>query len=191
MSTGAPVTNYVTDGTDMIAEYDGSGVLLKRYAFNGGGSPLVAYDASGTRSWMMADERGSIIALAGDTAAMTAIDTYDEYGIPAAANQGTFQYAGMLWLSRPGLYAPTFRAYGAHVGNAGMHMTKTQIRIRILLSFVGALLLAIVASIFSQFYLGASEAVSYLILGLSVPVLYELLKLLLLGKAPRSSGEGT
>jgi RHS repeat-associated protein len=47
---------------------------------------------------------------------MTAINPYDEYGIPSATNQGTFQYAGMLWLSRAGLYAPTFRAYGAHLG---------------------------------------------------------------------------
>ena len=116
MSTGSPVTNYVSDGSNIIAEYDGSNVLQKRYAFDGSGSPLVAYDASGNRTWMLGDERGSIIALANDSAAMTAIDTYDEYGIPAAANQGTFQYAGMLWLSGPGIYAPTFRAYGAHLG---------------------------------------------------------------------------
>jgi len=115
-NNGGAVTGYASDGTDIIAEYNGSNVLQKRYAFDGSGSPLVAHDASGNRTWLLADERGSIIALANDSAAMTAIDTYDEYGIPAAANQGTFQYAGMLWLSGPGLYAPTFRAYGAHLG---------------------------------------------------------------------------
>jgi RHS repeat-associated protein len=47
---------------------------------------------------------------------MTAINTYDEYGIPGATNAGTFQYAGMMWLSGPGLYAPTFRAYAQHLG---------------------------------------------------------------------------
>jgi RHS repeat-associated protein len=47
---------------------------------------------------------------------MTSIDTYDEYGIPAATNQGTFQYAGMMWLSRPGLYAPAFRSFNALLG---------------------------------------------------------------------------
>jgi RHS repeat-associated protein len=115
-NTGAPVTNYVSDGNTPIAEYDGSNVLQKRYAFDGNGQPLVAYDASGNRTWMVGDERGSVIALASDSGAMTGIDTYDEYGIPAATNQGTFQYAGMLWLSRAGLYAPMFRAYGAHLG---------------------------------------------------------------------------
>jgi RHS repeat-associated protein len=115
-STGTPVTNYVSDGNNIVAEYDGSGALQRRYAFDGSGQPLVTYDASSNRSWMIADERGSIIALADDAAAMTAINTYDEYGIPAATNQGTFQYAGMLWLSRAGLYAPTFRAYAQHLG---------------------------------------------------------------------------
>jgi RHS repeat-associated protein len=106
----------VSDGRAIIAEYDGSNVLQKRYAFDGNGQPLVQYDAAGNRTWMLGDERGSIIALANDTAAMTAINTYDEYGIPAAANQGTFQYAGMLWLPRPNLYAPTFRAFNAGQG---------------------------------------------------------------------------
>ena len=110
------VTNYISDGTDIVAEYDGSNVLQKRYAFDGTGWPLVQYDAAGTRTWMLPDERGSIVALANDSAVMTAINSYDEYGIPAASNAGTFQYASMLWLSRAGLYAPTFRAYGAHLG---------------------------------------------------------------------------
>jgi RHS repeat-associated protein len=115
-NTGTPVTNYVFDGNTPIAEYDGSNVLQKRYAFGAGGQPLVAYDAAGNRTWMLADERGSVIALANDSAAMTAINTYDEYGIPATANQGTFQYAGMLWLPRPNLYAPAFRAFNAGQG---------------------------------------------------------------------------
>jgi len=62
-NTGAPVTNYVSDGSDQIAEYDGSGVLQTRYAFDGLGNPLVAYDASGNRTWMLADEHGSVVAL--------------------------------------------------------------------------------------------------------------------------------
>jgi RHS repeat-associated protein len=118
-NTGAPVTNYVSDGSAIVAEYDGSNVLQKRYAFGAGGQPLVAYDAAGNRTWMLSDERGSVVALANDSAAMTAINTYDEYGIPSATNAGTFQYAGMLWLPRPGLYAPTFRVYGAHLGRFG------------------------------------------------------------------------
>jgi RHS repeat-associated protein len=68
---------------------------------------------------MLIDERGSVIGQANDSGAMTSINTYDEYGIPSAANAGPFQYAGMRWLSGPGVYAPTFRAYGAHLGRFG------------------------------------------------------------------------
>jgi len=114
--TEYPTTYYVFDGNDQIAQYDAGNVLQKRYAFDGTGWPLVQYDASGNRTWMLPDERGSIVALANDSAGMTAINTYDEYGIPGATNAGTFQYAGMMWLSGPGLYAPTFRAYAQHLG---------------------------------------------------------------------------
>jgi len=116
ISNGGTITNYVSDGVDTIAEYNSSNVLQKRYAFDGTGQPLVQYDSAGNRSWMLADERGSIVALANDSAARTAINTYDEYGIPGTSNAGTFQYAGMMWLVRPGVYAPTFRAYNAGEG---------------------------------------------------------------------------
>jgi RHS repeat-associated protein len=36
--------------------------------------------------------------------------------MPTAGNVGTFQYAGMMWLSGPRLYGPTFRAYAQHLG---------------------------------------------------------------------------
>jgi RHS repeat-associated protein len=114
--TEYPATFYVFDGSDHIAQYDGSNVLQKRYAFDGTGWPLVQYDGAGNRTWMLPDERGSIVALANDSSVMTTINTYDEYGIPGPANAGTFQYASMLWLSGPGLYAPTFRAYAQHLG---------------------------------------------------------------------------
>ena len=110
------VTKYVSDGADKIAEYDGSNAVQKRYAFDGSGQPLVQYDAAGARTWMLSDERGSVVALANDSAVINTINTYDEYGIPAAANAGTFQFAGMHWLSRPALHAPTFRAYAQHLG---------------------------------------------------------------------------
>jgi hypothetical protein len=48
---GSTVTNYVSDGTDIVAEYDNAGGLLARFAFGGMGEPLAAYDSSGARSW--------------------------------------------------------------------------------------------------------------------------------------------
>ena len=117
VSNGGIDTNYVSDGDDTIAEYDASSVLQKRYAFDSGSDgPLVQYDAAGNRTWMMADERGSIVALANDSATLTAINTYDEYGNPGASNTGTFQYTGQMWLSRAGQYWYRSRSYGATLG---------------------------------------------------------------------------
>ena len=40
-----------------------------------------------TRRWLHADERGSIVAVSDASGAMFAINTYDEYGNPAAASR--------------------------------------------------------------------------------------------------------
>ena len=65
-------TRFAYDGTDMLAEYDQSNALQKRTVFGDGeDAPLVQLDAAGTRTWLTADERGSIIAQADDSGAVT------------------------------------------------------------------------------------------------------------------------
>jgi hypothetical protein len=42
-------TNLTYDGADLVAEYDGAGILLRRYVHGPGvDEPLVAYERSGT-----------------------------------------------------------------------------------------------------------------------------------------------
>jgi RHS repeat-associated protein len=65
------------------------------------------------RSWLTADERGSIVALANDSGTVTATNAYDEYGKPAASNAGRFQYTGQMWLPEVGLYYYKARMYSA------------------------------------------------------------------------------
>ena len=46
----------------MIAEHDTVGTLLKRYGHGpGSDEPLVEYDGSGTRTYLAADVRGSVV----------------------------------------------------------------------------------------------------------------------------------
>jgi len=45
-----------------------------------------------------------------------AINAYDEYGRPAAANQGRFQYTGQTWLAEASLYHYKARAYSPVLG---------------------------------------------------------------------------
>ncbi|RHW18547.1 RHS repeat-associated core domain-containing protein [Sphingomonas gilva] len=79
---------------------------------------MVEYAGSGTasRTWLHADERGSIIARSDGTGAVTAINAYDEYGIPAATNTGRFQYTGQAWLPELGKYHYKARIYDPKLG---------------------------------------------------------------------------
>lgn len=75
----------------VIAEYDGSNLLTRRHVHGPGvDEPLVWYEGSGTtdRRWLLADERGSVVAVTDGAGVATAVNSYDEYGISGPANQG-------------------------------------------------------------------------------------------------------
>ena len=80
--------------------------------------PLVEYAGSGTtsRTFLSADERGSIIARSASTGALIAANSYDEYGIPGSANAGLFQYTGQVWISQLGFYYYKARMYSPTLG---------------------------------------------------------------------------
>ena len=64
-----------------------------------------------------ADERGTTIATADPSGALTSIDTYDEYGRPSnTANPPSFKYTGQLWLPEVGVYHYKARAYAPRLG---------------------------------------------------------------------------
>lgn len=114
-------TRFVYDGAQMVAEINNpSGAVTKRFVFGpGGDEPLVEYDASGsnyTRAWLHADERGSIIAQTDDSGVATALNSYDEYGVPGVGNAGRFQYTGQAWLPTLGLYYYKARMYSSRLG---------------------------------------------------------------------------
>ena len=44
--------------------------------------------------------RFSIVAISDDAGVVTAVNSYDEWGAPAATNTGRFQYAGRPWIQR-------------------------------------------------------------------------------------------
>ena len=78
--------------------------------------PLVHNYASGARRWLSADERGSIIAFSDNSGAVTAVNSYDEYGVWGSGNGGRFGYTGQLWLSELGTYHYKARAYSPQLG---------------------------------------------------------------------------
>jgi RHS repeat-associated protein len=114
---GVAVFRY--DGTELIQERSPSNGLARRYVHGPGtDEPLVWYEGAGTtdRRWLHADERGSIIAVSNSVGSVIAINSYDEYGIPASTNQGRFQYTGQTWLPEIGLYYYKARMYSPTLG---------------------------------------------------------------------------
>jgi RHS repeat-associated protein len=78
----------------------------------------VWYEGSGTtdRRWLIPDERGSIVAVTNASGTVTAVNSYDEYGIPASTNVGRFQYTGQAWLPELGMYYYKARIYSPTLG---------------------------------------------------------------------------
>jgi RHS repeat-associated protein len=118
-TAASAATRFQYDGTDLVAEYNGANALLRRYVHGpGDDEPLVWYEGSGTsdRRWLHHDERGSVIGTSNSAGTLTAINAYDEYGIPAATNAGRFQYTGQTWLPEVGLYYYKARIYSPTLG---------------------------------------------------------------------------
>ena len=114
-------TRYLYDGDNLVAEYDASGTMLKRYLFGPGvDEPVVEdsgslFNCTGTR-FLHPDAQGSIVATADCWGNPIAINTYDEYGIPGAGNTGRFQYTGQIWLPDLGMYYYKARIYSPTLG---------------------------------------------------------------------------
>jgi RHS repeat-associated protein len=117
-TVGGTVTRYLYDGVNLIGEYDGSNLLLRRYVFGAGADEVLArYTGAGTTpEWFLSDRQGSIIATTNSAGAVAGKNTYDEYGIPGASNSGLFQYTGQMYLSELGLYNYKARAYSPTLG---------------------------------------------------------------------------
>lgn len=114
----AGTTRFLYDGDELVGEYSSPGVLLRRYVHGAAvDDPLVWYEGSGFADprWLMADHQGSIVGIsqAGQT---LGLNSYDEYGIPAAGNQGRFQYTGQAWIPELSLYYYKARIYSPTLG---------------------------------------------------------------------------
>lgn len=117
-STAGPTTQFLYDGDALVAEYVG-GSMTRRYLHNVGMDvPMVSYVGNGFTqpSWLHADQQGSIISLTNAVGYPAAYNSYDESGIPAAANSGRFQYTGQIWLPELGMYYYKARIYSPTLG---------------------------------------------------------------------------
>lgn len=118
----AGTTQFLYDGDALVAEYNGSGTLLRRYVHGPGvDEPIVWYEGAGvsgtTRLYLHANHQGSMVAATDGTGTLSgSIDTYDPYGIPGAANSGRFQYTGQIIIPEIGFYYYKARIYSPTLG---------------------------------------------------------------------------
>jgi RHS repeat-associated protein len=116
---GGAVTNLLYDGTDLIAEYDGAGNLLRRYVHGPGlDEPVVAYEGVTTtnKSWLYADHLGSVVATANGAGTSTATYSYGPFGEPNASSGVRFRYTGQQLIGQLGLYHYKARFYSPTLG---------------------------------------------------------------------------
>ena len=119
----AGTTKLIYDGDHLVEETDPNGNILRRYihGVDPGDDPIAWYEGAamsdGTERLLRADHEGSIV-IAADHAASNVygVNTYDEFGMPAASNIGRFQYTGQMWISELGLYHYKARAYSPTLG---------------------------------------------------------------------------
>ena len=114
-------TRLLYDGVDVIAEYDTSGNILRRYVHGPGtDEPLILYSGAvvnnSARRHLVADENGSIILVANHTGGVLYHNTYDEFGTPGSGNYGLFQYTGQILLADLNLYYYKARIYNQTLG---------------------------------------------------------------------------
>ena len=113
------VTNLAYDGTDLVAEYDAAGTLLRRYVHGPGiDEPLVWYEGATTTSktWLYADQAGSIVAQANSTGTSTASFSYGPFGEANVATGVRFRYTGQQYLGPLNLYHYKARFYSPALG---------------------------------------------------------------------------
>ncbi|MES1158348.1 MAG: RHS repeat-associated core domain-containing protein [Terricaulis silvestris] len=119
--SGATTTQFLYDGDELVAEYNSSGLLLRRYVHGPGvDDPLLWYEgatvSASTRRSLQQDYQGSIVSVADSNGAALNVNTYDEYGVPGSSNAGRFQYTGQAWLPEVGLYYYKARIYAPALG---------------------------------------------------------------------------
>ncbi len=122
-SINGNTTYFLYDGDALIAEYNSTGTLLKRYAHGDQvDEPWVQFSGTSTALsnayFLHANRQGSIIAQsnASGNVPQSLKFAYDAYGIPREGNTGRFAYTGQLEFPELGLYYYKARFYHPRLG---------------------------------------------------------------------------
>ena len=120
----AGTTQYLSAGDDEIAEYDGSGTLVRRYVPGASvDRPLAIVAAAGAKTFFHQDKTGSVVATSDASGAIVKGPyAYDPYGkcVSGGSECGDgdepYKYTGRRYDPETGLYYYRARYYSAAIG---------------------------------------------------------------------------
>lgn len=117
ITEGRVSRQFLYNDWELIGEFDETnGNMLQKIVFGPkGDEPIVIYQG-GQRSWLYADERGSIVARAGEDGRLQATARYDPWGQQVGEGIGRLGYTGQLWLPEIGLLHLRSRMYSPALG---------------------------------------------------------------------------
>lgn len=117
VSSPAGLSQFLYDGDQLVAEFDSGKSLTNAYVHGPGeDDPLLWYPAGEGVRWYHRDYQGSIVGIANSSGSALSINSFDQYGIPAATNRGRFQYTGQVYISDLGMYYYKARMYSPTLG---------------------------------------------------------------------------
>lgn len=116
---GSSTRRLLYDGDQVVAEYDTSGNVLRRFVHGPGvDEPLLWYQGAtlATRQQMRADNHGSVVAVTNSAGGIVSTNTYDDWGVPGTGNSARFGYTGQVWAAQIQLYYYKARFYNPWLG---------------------------------------------------------------------------
>jgi RHS repeat-associated protein len=120
---GNTQVKYVYDGDSCIAEYDGSGTLLRKYIYGPGiDQPVSMIESAGSYAgtyYYHFDGSNNVVALtnsSGNTVEVYEYDVYGKVGASDASHPNRFMFTGREFDKETGLYYYRARYYKAEIG---------------------------------------------------------------------------
>ncbi|WP_217420783.1 RHS repeat domain-containing protein, partial [Pseudidiomarina piscicola] len=113
------IIDYLYDADELVAEYHSNGTLLRRFIHGlGNDDPVIRYEGAGVnaRRYLLADERGSIIAEMTANGGLLQAHQYDAYGNPKNSSDARFRFTGQILIPGTELYYYKARVYHPRLG---------------------------------------------------------------------------
>ena len=114
---GGTKTRYIYSMKRMIAEYDGSGSIQKKFVYGTElDEVLIELDSSNTPTFLHHDRMGSVVATSNSSGVVVNTYAYSPFGEGGSMSGTTFGYTGQRYDPETGLYYYKNRHYSPELG---------------------------------------------------------------------------